>query len=149
METVKKVKRTWHVPYHWCYGKSNTEFFERLKEESMFYGSKCTSCNKVVVPIAGLCARCFADTEPDAVPVKDEGVLDSFTIVYLPYPGQPSTPPYAYGMIKLDGSSNYFMHMVDGIPLEDIKVGMKVKAVWNDERKGDFYDIKYFKPVTA
>jgi len=111
----------------------------------MFYGSKCTSCNKVVVPIAGLCARCFADTEPDALPVKDEGILDSFTIVYLPYPGQPASPPYAYGMIKLDGTSNYFMHMVDGIPLEDIKVGMRVRAVWNDDRKGDFYDIKYLR----
>lgn len=51
-------------------------------------------------------------------------------------------------MIKLDGADNYFMHMVDGIPLEEIEVGMRVKAVWDDDRKGDFYDIKYFKPVT-
>lgn len=56
MEIVKNVKRTWHMPYHWCYGKHNTEFFERLKNEMVVYGSRCTSCHKVVVPIAGLCA---------------------------------------------------------------------------------------------
>lgn len=147
MEIVKNIKRTWHVPYHWCYGAYNTEFFRGLMEEQQIYGSRCTSCKKVVVPVAGVCARCFAATEKEPVAVKDEGVIDSFTIVYLPYPGQPSTPPYAYGMIKLDGTSNFLMHMIDGIPLEEIKVGMRVKAVWNEERTGDFYDIKYFKPV--
>jgi len=148
LEIVKNVKRTWHMPYHWCYGKSNAEFFERLKNEKALYGSRCTSCRKVVVPLSGLCARCFADTEPEVIQLKDEGVLDSFTIVYLPYPGQPAAPPYAYGMIKLDGADNFFMHMVDGIPLDDIRVGMRVKAVWNDEPRGDFYDIEYFKPIT-
>lgn len=147
METVKNVKRTWYMPYHWCYGKHNADFFERLKNEQTVYGSRCTSCQKVVVPIAGICARCFADTEEKPVAVKDEGVIDSFTIVYLPYPGQPAAPPYAYGMIKLDGANNHFMHMIDGIPLDDIKVGMRVKAVWNENRKGDFYDIQHFKPI--
>jgi uncharacterized OB-fold protein len=147
VEIVKNVKRTCYVPYHWCYGYYNTLFFERLKEEKVIYGSRCTSCGKVVVPTTAVCARCFAPTEKDPVPVSDEGYIDSFTIVYLPYPGQPSTPPYAYGMIKLDGTSNLFMHMIGGVPLEEIKVGMRVKAVWNEERRGDFYDIKYFQPV--
>ncbi len=145
-ELVKNVKQTWHVPYHWSYGKMNTLFFNALKDEKTIYGAKCTACNKVIVP-PGACAICMAPVEEKLVPVKDEGVLDAVTIVNLPYPGQPATPPYAYGYIILDGASTLFMHLIDGIELENIKVGMRVKAVWNDNRNGDFYDIKYFKPM--
>jgi uncharacterized OB-fold protein len=28
-----------------------------------------------------------------------------------------------------------------------IKKNMRVKAVWNDERRGDVMDIRYFEPV--
>lgn len=146
-EVVKNVMHTWYVPYHWSYGEKNTAFFERLKTEKTIYGSKCTCCGKIIIPPAGGCAKCFAPTEKELVPVKDEGELDCVTIVYMPYPGQPANPPYAYGYIKLDGASTFFMHLIGGIEFEDIKVGMRVKAVWNDERNGDFYDIKYFKPV--
>ena len=145
-EIVNNVKRTWHVPYRWCYGLKWTQFFESLEKEKVIYGSRCSSCKKVLVPPAMVCSRCFVPTEEELVPVKDEGIIDAFTIVNLPYPGQPTTPPYAYGLIRLDGAHNLFQHLIDGIPLEDIKVGMRVQAVWSEERTGGFRDIQYFQP---
>ncbi len=145
-EIVKNVKRTWFVPYSWCYGSSISEFFEKMKNEAKIYGARCSKCKKVLVPAVMLCGRCFAPTE-EWVELKDEGIIDSFTIVNLPYPGQPTTPPYAYGMIKLDGANTFFVHLISGIEFNKIKVGMRVKAVWNEERKGTLFDIKYFKPV--
>ncbi len=147
VEMIKKVKRTWYVPYHWCYGKAQTFFFQKMKEEKKIYGARCSKCGKVVVPVAIFCTRCFAPTD-DWVQVEDEGVIHSFTIVNLPYPGQPATPPYAYALIKLNGSDNLFMHMIGGVEHEKIEIHMKVKAVWSEERNGDFYDIQYFEPVS-
>jgi uncharacterized OB-fold protein len=146
-EIVKSIKKTWYVPYKWCYGSSITKFFEKTKNEKKIYGARCTKCKKVLVPAVIVCGRCFAPTEEKWVEVKDEGIIDSFTIVNLPYPGQPTTPPYCYGFVKLDGADTLFVHLISGIPFEKVKVGMRVKAVWNEERKGDLYDIKYFKPV--
>ena len=145
-EIIENVQHTWHVPYHWSFGEMTTKFFEYMKNEKTIYGAKCTACGKVIVPPGG-CAICMAPVEKELIPVKDEGILDAVTIVNLPYPGQPATPPYAYGYIILDGANTFFMHMVGGVEHEKIRVGMRVKAVWNEERSGDFYDIKYFQPV--
>jgi len=146
VEIVKNVKRTCYVPYHWCYGYYNTLFFERLKEEKVIYGSRCTSCGKCGPHHGRLRPLLCADGEGS----RSRQRRRLYRLLHHsipPLPGQPSTPPYAYGMIKLDGTSNLFMHMIGGVPLEEIKVGMRVKAVWNEERRGDFYDIKYFQPV--
>lgn len=147
LEVIKSVKRTWHVPYTWSYGGSITRFFDETKSNKKIYGARCSKCKKVIVPAVIICGRCFTETEKEWVELKDEGIIDSFTIVNLPYPGQPATPPYCYGFITLDGASTFFVHLISGIPFDKIKVGMRVKAVWSDERRGDLYDIKYFKPV--
>ncbi len=41
------------------------------------------------------------------------------------------------------------MHHLGEVDPKDIKIGMKVKAVWlhENERKGAITDIKYFKPI--
>ena len=145
-EIIENVQHTWYVPYNWKFGDLNTKFFEGMKNEKKLYGTKCTECGSVMVPPGG-CPIHMAPLEEKMVPVSDEGILDAVTIVNLPYPGQPATPPYAYGYIILDGANTFFMHMIGGIEHEDIKVGMRVKAVWNEERSGFFYDIKYFQPV--
>jgi uncharacterized OB-fold protein len=63
-------------------------------------------------------------------------------------------PPYALGLIRLDGTDCDFIHFIGGIDLSDlkkvrekIKVGAKVKAVWNKEKNANIYDISYFKPL--
>jgi uncharacterized OB-fold protein len=86
--------------------------------------------------------------------------LISYTVVLLPFPGQPKNPPYVYGMIKFDGTNTDFPHLIE---VEDIKKGpnyvnnfvkrvkpgCRVKVVWNEIRNGDLYDIKYFVPVES
>ena len=53
-------------------------------------------------------------------------------------------------MIYIDGASDAgFLHLLDEVKPEDVKVGMKVQAVWKpaEEREGSITDIKYFKPL--
>lgn len=147
-EPVTEVQGQRVVPYHWSYGESFTEFFKATRERGVILGSRCHVCNGVLVPAIRLCGRCYQEVH-EFVEIPDEGELSAFTVVYLPFPGQPTEPPYCYGYIKFDGADTMFPHMIGEVEFDEIHVGMRVKAVWEDpdKRKGDLFDIKYFKPT--
>ena len=145
-EMIKEIKGKVVVPYKWSYGETLSEFFRETRENKRIIGARCTKCKKILVPPTVVCGRCFAPTEKKKIPVSDHGTLISFTTVYLPFPGQPTEPPYNYGMIKLDGTDTQFPHLIGEIEFDKIKCNMRVQAVWNEERKGDLHDLKYFKP---
>ncbi len=145
-ELITEVRGKLSIPYRWSYGESLTRFFEETKLNKRIMGARCTKCNKVLVPAQKICGRCFAPTQDEWEEVSDHGRLVSFTTVYLPFPGQPTDPPYTYGMILLDGASTQLPHLIREIEPEAIECDMRVQAVWSEERKGDLYDIRYFKP---
>ena len=60
---------------------------------------------------------------------------------------QPQEPPYALGIVKLDGASTGLMHLLGEVEMDSIRVGMRVKAVFRDVREGNYLDIRYFKPL--
>jgi hypothetical protein len=106
----------------------------------------------VLVPPRSFCERCFVAAD-EWVPLQDRGTLDTFTIIYEQFLGMPP-PPYCVGLIKLEGADTSLMHYVSGVDMSDlekakqnIRVGMKLQAVWKEEREGRISDILYFKPV--
>ena len=66
------------LPYQLAYGQTWTRFFEGMKEEKIL-GSKCSKCNRVLVPARTFCPRCFIDTN-QWVECSQEGTLAA---VYL------------------------------------------------------------------
>ncbi len=141
------------LPYTWALGEVWTRFFEALKEKKIL-GSKCPQCGRVLVPARKFCSRCFVDAS-ELVEVRDEGVLQTFTLVYYEFVNQPRKPPYGVGTIKLDGADTGFIHFIDGIDFSDPKKAAaqlvpgktRLKAVWRDKREGTIFDIDYFKPI--
>ena len=140
---VKEVRGQISIPYRWSYGKSLTRFFEESRDNKRLMGTKCPRCASVIVPAARICTPCYVETT-EWVEVSDHGVLATFTTVHLPFPGQPTEPPYTYGLITLDGASTYYSHLINE-PVESLACGMRVQAVWSENRKGDLFDILYFK----
>lgn len=149
-EEILKIKADWHIPYTHTAGVHGTRFLKGLQEKKIF-GVKCEKCGRVIVPPRPFCERCFVKLER-FVEVKDEGTVVSFTINYMKYTGLPE-PPYAIGLILLDGADTPFIHRLGGVDLSDpvraekkIGIGKRVKAVWSDERKASIDDILYFAP---
>jgi uncharacterized OB-fold protein len=140
---VKEVRGQIAIPYRWSYGQALTRFFEESRDNKRLMGTKCPRCASVVVPAARICTRCFVEMT-EWVEVSDHGVLDTFTTVHLPFPGQPTEPPYTYGLVLLDGANTYFSHLIDE-PVETLACGMRVEAVWAEHPKGDLFDILHFK----
>ena len=140
------------LPYRWALGPAWTRFFDGLKEEKI-YGTRCRKCKKIFVPARSFCPDCFEDLD-EWSDVSQEGTLRSWTLVKKSHYGQVRRPPYALGLIHLDGTDCDFIHFIGGIDLSDlkkvrekIKVGAKVKAVWTKEKNATIYDISYFKPL--
>ncbi len=151
---ISKVDGHVNLPYKWVYGKALARFYTGLREEGKFYGTARKSCERckgaVQIPPKSFCGLCHEECT-DWVELPNRGVLESFTTVYMEFPGQPTKPPYTYGYIKLEGSATHLYHMIREIEEKDIKIGMRVEAVWapKEQRKGNLYDIQYFRPLKA
>lgn len=71
-------------------------------------------------------------TEADDVVVSDTGTVTSFTtITPVQYYGQKETEPFIRCSILLDGADQPLIGVdVRDIPIEDFRLGMRLKAVW-------------------
>lgn len=111
-------------------------------------GHRCPSCGEVFVPGKGFCPLCLTATgQADEVEVQDRGVVTGFTVVTpIPYHGQRETEPFAYATVRLDGASSVLAGQEAGqnilhIPHDQIRVGMRVKAVWKPQPERNMDDI--------
>lgn len=48
--------------------------------------------------------------------------------------------------IEEDGADTCYQHLIAEVEPEDITPGMRVEAVWNEDRKGTRRDIPHFRP---
>jgi hypothetical protein len=140
------------LPYRLAYGQTWTRFFEGFQNE-IIYGSKCDQCDRVLVPARTFCPRCFVDTD-QWLEVSQEGVIEAWVLTNYRYFAQPVEPPFISALIKLDGTDVNFLHLIGGFDLtnlDDVRTkvhnGMRVKAVWEEEKLGGIFDIKHFAPV--
>jgi uncharacterized OB-fold protein len=135
------------LPYTWHAGKAGSRFYEEIREHCKICGTRCGKCDWVYVPPRESCPRCFSSID-EWVELSDVGTLQTYTITRYGVPGiQPQQPPYALGIIKLDGADSGFTHLLGETELDNLRVGMRVQAVFREERRGDYLDIRYFKPL--
>ncbi|MBI4615094.1 MAG: SCP2 sterol-binding domain-containing protein [Planctomycetes bacterium] len=146
---MRHIRQTVAVRYGWSCGKNLTLFYRETRDRKRFVGRRCPKCRAVHVPPVEVCGKCFARCEEGLVEVGPGGRLDSWTTVHLPFPGQPTEPPYVFAMIQLDGSNTLLSHRVAGAQEEDLRIGMRVEPVWSEERKGNLHDVLYFRPAVA
>jgi len=134
------------VPYRYSMGAITSKFFIEIRERKKILGIKCPQCNVVFVPPRSTCGRCFSLLK-EWVEVSNRGTLQTYTVVHYPTPVQPVPPPLIYGIIKLDGADTGLAHLISETDNERLSIGMRVEAVFKEERAGNMLDIKYFKPI--
>jgi len=146
--TVKPIihSRTRRWKYTRYAGKTGSRFLIELRDNKRIMGTKCSVCGRVYVPARSFCYVCFKPIE-QWVEVSNEGTLTAYTMVYQGEPPYPVKTPFAYGIIKLDGADTGMAHIVREVSPKDLKIGMRMQAVFKDKRTGSILDINYFKPV--
>jgi uncharacterized OB-fold protein len=134
--------------YSYSAGPVRSKFLLYLRDRQKILGTKCLTCGRIYVPARSTCPKCFENME-EWVEVSHEGILESYTLVYKSEPIHVADTPFAFGIIKLDGADTGMVHRLGEIDFEKIRIGMRVRAVFGEERKGDIRDIKYFKPTNV
>ncbi len=83
------------------------------------------------------------------VELPDKGTVTTFAIINIPFAGQRIKPPYVAAYVLLDGADIPFLHLVSEIDANEVRMGMRVEAVWKPREEWDFGidNIEYFRPT--
>jgi uncharacterized OB-fold protein len=115
--------------------------------EGRLLGQRCPVCQKVYMPPRGSCPTDGVPTV-DEVELPDRGTVTTFCIVNVPFLGQRIAPPYVAAYILLDGADIAFQHLVLGCDAADVRMGMRVRAVWRprEDWTTSLENIDHFEP---
>jgi len=120
-----------------------TAYLRGLAEHRLL-GQRCGMCGQVYVPPRGTCPADGVPTSEE-VELPESGTVTTFCIVNVGYPGQKDqgfTPPYVAAAVLLDGADIAFQHLVLGCDPAEVRMGMRVRAVW-----GEPGSISHFTPT--
>lgn len=139
-----------NLKYAWDNGVSIGRYLAELKNGRII-GKKCNVCKRVLVPPRLFCEICWRPTDEWTF-VEDTGTILTFVVSHVNWDASRVEKGKRYhtpAVIELDGAGKDqgILHLIDDIEPYDIKIGMRVKAVWRapEERIGAITDIKYFK----
>jgi uncharacterized OB-fold protein len=135
--------------FAWDTGIAISRYLAGFKQ-GLILGSRCNTCRKIVVPPRTVCEWCFHPMD-EYVPLEDTGTVNTFSLCYVTWDVQRIKEPEIPAVIEIDGAAplHGIMHMLGEVAPDDIKIGMRVKAVWKppEERQSSVTDILYFKPL--
>jgi uncharacterized protein len=137
------------LKYSWASGVAIGRFLSELKNGRLI-ARKCNKCERILIPPRMFCEDCFRDTD-DWVYVKDTGTINTYSIAHVGTDAHRLSEPLFIAVVNFDGATQLMglLHILGEVDEKDIKIGMKVQAVWKpaNERVGSILDIKYFRPI--
>ncbi|WP_433830192.1 Zn-ribbon domain-containing OB-fold protein [Actinoplanes sp. CA-015351] len=136
------------IRLHYLHTTSDEEDrYLRALADGRLIGQRCPACRKVYVPPRVCPADGVAPGE--IVDVADRGTVTTFCVVNVPFAGQRLDPPYVVAQVLLDGADIPIPHLVLGLDAGDVRMGMRVAAVWRDRSDWSVTpeNIAHFEPT--
>jgi uncharacterized OB-fold protein len=140
--------------YAWDNGPAIGRYLAELKNGRII-AKTCNKCHRIMIPPRMFCELCWRPSD-EWVYVKDTGVVQTFAISHVDWKAgrldiAGGQRPYTPAVIAIDGASSGMgiLHLLEEVDPKDIKIGMRVQAVWKPakERTGSITDIRFFKPI--
>ena len=144
-EPLKRLQAPVRLDFQVVAGKDLSRFLAGIAERR-FVGKRCPSCHKVYVPPRGACPACGVALGEE-VAVADRGTLTTFCVVNVPVEGRVIKLPYVYGSVLLDGADIPFAHLIQGLPVEHVRMGLRVQAEWSAEGQPTMESVLCFRPT--
>jgi hypothetical protein len=141
---VTTVATPIRVEYEYTAGLAQSRFLRGIAEGRIL-GQRCPKCHKVYVPPRGSCPTDGVATT-DEVELSPTGTVTTYCVVNVPFQGQSIEIPYICAQVLLDGANIAFMGLIQEIPTDQVRMGLRVEAVWADELGPSMASIKYFRP---
>ena len=148
VEPVLSVRTPIRMEYEVTPGQSLSTYLRAMKEKRIL-GNVCPDTGQVMVPPRGI-SPLSGKRATEMVEVADTGYIESFNITRLPIKSRPDLePPYISAWVVHDGAHNSSIALVAGIPPEEARIGMRVRAVWkpDDELEESAANILHWEPT--
>jgi uncharacterized OB-fold protein len=144
---VKAINSPIRLEYEYSAGEAPTRFLRGISQKKII-GQRCPITGKVYVPSAGASPTHGVPTIGE-VEVSDKGTVTTFCIVRIPTENLSVQAPFVAASVLLDGADSALFHVIDGCPVEEVRMGMRVQAEWvpDEELAPTLQSIKYFKPI--
>jgi hypothetical protein len=145
--TTGAVEQRLDVRYEWDAGEAIGAVLDGFREQRIL-ATTCVSCGRTLVPARKFCERCFRPTD-GWTEVPQTGTVETFSICHVTWDMRPLSEPELPAVIRIDGASDGgFLHKLGDVAPEEVRIGMRVEAVWRpmDDRDGSILDIAYFRP---
>jgi uncharacterized OB-fold protein len=146
VEPVRSVRTPARLDYTFTPGTATSRFLAGISQKKII-GQRATPESRVYVPPRGADPELGATT-PIEVEVAQVGTVASFCVVNLQFYGSVMEIPYTSALILLDGADLAVMHLIQECPVDEVRVGMRVEAVWRDDEdiEPTLESIKWFRP---
>jgi uncharacterized OB-fold protein/putative sterol carrier protein len=148
-EELISLKCVTSIHQRFATGPHMGKWFAGLKEKKL-YASQCPLCGRTQIPPREICAVCRVRADA-FVEVGPKATVVLVDVVYYaspdPLTGKVRQTPYGGVFMVLDGASpgESFAHELKPADIDRVKPGMRVKAVWAEQRTGSFTDLPYFE----
>lgn len=134
-------------PYRHSCGETVGRFLAALRDQKKIWGRRASGLGIVAPPLD----YSEADGRPaeEWVEVGPAGTVTAVARVRRPIEGlHPSSEPFAFILVRLDGADTAMVHIVTE-RIDEVRIGSRVEAVWADDgqRTGTIRDIARFRLV--
>jgi uncharacterized OB-fold protein len=147
VEPVRSIRAPARLDYRFTAGAATSRFLRGVAQRKIL-GERCPVCRKVYVPPRGSCP---VDGVPTAeqVEVAQTGTITTYCVVNVQFYGQGMEIPYVSATVLLDGADIGLFGLIQGAGVDDVRMGMRVRAVWvpDDELKPSLESIKWYEPT--
>jgi uncharacterized OB-fold protein len=145
-QPVTAITTPTRLEYRLTAGEATARYLEGLGEGKIIGGrapdsSDVYAASRGTDPISGEATSIEEE-------VQDSGVVTTFCVVNIPGLSDLAPEiPYVSAQILLDGANNTFFGLIRGVAVDDVHMGMRVKAKWADELKPDHTSILWWEPT--
>jgi uncharacterized OB-fold protein len=146
-EPVTMITTPVRLHYQHSASAEESRYLRSLKDGKVV-GQRCPACGKVYVPPRGACPTDGVPTTTE-VELPDVGTVTTFCVVNVPFQGQRIPSPYVAASVLLDGADIAFQHLILGCAPEEVRMGLRVRAVWKprEEWGTTSENISHFEPT--
>jgi hypothetical protein len=146
-EPIKAIVTPVRLEYDFSAGLAATTFLRGLARKKIL-GARSGPGQPVLVPPRGADPR-TSELAAESVEVADVGTVVTYSIIRVPSENIKFELPYVCVNVLLDGASIGFFHVLQNCPLDQVRIGMRVRAKWVDDAKlsPSVASIEYFEPT--
>jgi uncharacterized OB-fold protein len=148
LEPVRSVRTPIRLVYDFVPSAAAQAYLQAYSDKRIL-GHRSPVDGAVFVPPRGVDPR-YGVAIDETVDLADTGHVGNFCVTHLPIPGRDDLEiPYVSAWIHLDGADVGFLGLVAGCPTKEVRIGMRVRAVWkSDDQLGPTAEnILYWAPT--